>query len=466
MTPSTTIAKLAKSLSEILLSDPKTQELLFKGDLMGFENKGLNLVKCVFNAACEIVLPQMSEKVCEKVKAEYKNKGLKKLVWRPFKIELSTGYEVIVPSLYAKIIPDSSIEERHILAHHWSIVANASPLRVSQVSMCGALAPSYDIANELLKVMGVNRSSTRTRNIMTAFAKFCFDKEVDLCLGEKETLAGKRVVVAADGGRTRTKKYKTKEGKKAARKAAKKVANEAKNLRCTSYDTPWCEPKLFVIQVLDEDGKMSKMDLPIYGTRFGDVDMLTLLKAYLRRLKIDEAQEVQIIADGAPWIWNTMQPLLLELGVAPERIVETLDYFHAVSYVNSLVGSMSKKVSKTEKASLISQFKTLLWEGKSAEIVKVCREKITAPTQEQNRWINYLEKHTNRTQYAEYEKGKWLCGSGIVESGIRRVINLRFKGPSSFWCPENVEKLFMLRSTCLAKRWGILMDNFCKLAFI
>jgi hypothetical protein len=458
MTPSTTTAKLANKLSTVILNDPEFKDYLLAGDLLSFERNVMKIVICLFNIVCQIVLAKLSEEVCEEVKAAYKNKGFKKLVWRPFKIELSTGYEVIVPSLYAKMPSVSRIKERHLLAHHWSIIANASPLRVSQVSMCGALAPSYDVANELLKTMGVSRSSTRTRNIMTAFAEFCFDKEVDLCLGEKETLAGKRVVISTDGGRTRTKKYKSTEEKKAAKKA--------KNLRCSSYDTPWCEPKLFVIQVLDEEGKMSKVDLPIYGTRFGDVDMLALLKAYLRRLKIDEAKEVQIIADGAPWIWNNMKPLLLELGVPSERIVETLDYYHAVSYVNSLVGSMSKKVRKAEKASLVSQFKALLWEGKSAEIVKLCREKITAPTELQIRWINYLEKHINRTQYTEYEKNKWLTGSGIVESGIRRVINLRFKGPSSFWRPENVEKLFMLRSTCLAKRWGILMDNFCKLSFI
>lgn len=474
MTPSTTTTKLANKLSEVILADEKFQELLSKGDLHAFEKEVMNLVLSIFNLVCALVLYQMSKKVCGGVKKTYQEKGLKKLVWRPFKFELSTGHEITVQSLYAKTIKDQRITERHLLAHHWSIVGHASPLRVSQTGMCGALSPSYDIANELLKVVGVERSVTRTRNIVTALAEFSFDKEVDLCLGENETLAGKRVVMAVDGGRTRTKKYKVpkaKKGNKAKKCISKIIPRTAKGkpiplgaLRSSSYDTPWREPKLFVIQVLDDEGQIC--NLPIYGTRFAEEDMLLLLKSYLERLGINQAKEVQIVADGAPWIWNNMRPLLLELGVPSERIVETLDYYHAVSYVNLLVGSMTKKLSKKEKKDLGSQFKTLLWEGKAAEIVKLCREKITTPTDLQTRWINYLEKHIPRTKYPEYQKDKWLRGSGIVESGIRRVINLRFKGPSSFWYPENVEKLFMLRATCLAKRWGIFMDNFCKLSFI
>ena len=54
-------------------------------------------------------------------------------------------------------------------------------------------------------------------------------------------------------------------------------------------------------------------------------------------------------------------------------------------------------------------------------------------------------------------------GSGVVESGIRRVINLRFKSPSTFWYPENVEKLILMRGIALSGRWEIMMNNLTKL---
>ena len=51
---------------------------------------------------------------------------------------------------------------------------------------------------------------------------------------------------------------------------------------------------------------------------------------------------------------------------------------------------------------------------------------------------NYLDKHQSKTQYADYQNNKLMCGSGIIESGIRRIVNLRFKSPGIFWYEENV----------------------------
>lgn len=52
-----------------------------------------------------------------------------------------------------------------------------------------------------------------------------------------------------------------------------------------------------------------------------------------------------------------------------------------------------------------------------------------------------------------------MRGSGIVESAIRRVINLRFKNASTFWDEKTVEKMYFLRGALLSKKWDILMSN-------
>jgi len=66
-------------------------------------------------------------------------------------------------------------------------------------------------------------------------------------------------------------------------------------------------------------------------------------------------------------------------------------------------------------------------------------------------------------QYHQLRQNKLPCGSGIVESAIRRVINLRFKSASTFWKHENVEKLIFLRAIFLAGRWNIMINNLIKL---
>jgi len=40
---------------------------------------------------------------------------------------------------------------------------------------------------------------------------------------------------------------------------------------------------------------------------------------------------------------------------------------------------------------------------------------------------------------------------------------MRFKCPSTFWYPENVEKLILMRSIALSGRWEIMMNNLTKI---
>ena len=155
--------------------------------------------------------------------------------------------------------------------------------------------------------------------------------------------------------------------------------------------------------------------------------------------------------------------MLLDAGVCEDCIVETLDYAHASGYVSKIVEALPARITESKRKSLLCQFKTLLWEGKTLEIVSLCKAIFKRPSQEITRWMNYLEKHCLKTQYADFKLNMWLCGSGIVESGIRRIINLRFKNPSTFWYKENVEKLFLFRAVCLAKRWNVFMQNFVQL---
>ena len=51
------------------------------------------------------------------------------------------------------------------------------------------------------------------------------------------------------------------------------------------------------------------------------------------------------------------------------------------------------------------------------------------------------------------------CGSGSVESAIRRVINLRLKSPGSFWLKDGAERFLFLRSQLISERWNIFMAN-------
>ena len=56
-------------------------------------------------------------------------------------------------------------------------------------------------------------------------------------------------------------------------------------------------------------------------------------------------------------------------------------------------------------------------------------------------------------QYAQFRDEKLPIGSGVIESGIRRIVNLRMKGTSIFWKPEKAESILYLRCQIKSGNW-------------
>jgi hypothetical protein len=73
------------------------------------------------------------------------------------------------------------------------------------------------------------------------------------------------------------------------------------------------------------------------------------------------------------------------------------------------------------------------------------------------RALGYVETHAHRMRYVMLEARKLPIGSGQVESAVRRVVNLRFKAPGSFWTETTVSGLMHLRAAFKAGRWDEVM---------
>ena len=73
--------------------------------------------------------------------------------------------------------------------------------------------------------------------------------------------------------------------------------------------------------------------------------------------------------------------------------------------------------------------------------------------------LKYFEKHSCRMDYHGVAEMKLPIGSGMVESAVRRVINLRFKAPGCFWKESTVQGLMHLRAWFKAGRWDELMKR-------
>ena len=69
--------------------------------------------------------------------------------------------------------------------------------------------------------------------------------------------------------------------------------------------------------------------------------------------------------------------------------------------------------------------------------------------------IRYLENHgaEGHLRYATFRRRAVPCGSGAIESTIRRVINHRLNSNTMYWLQENAEAMFAIRALLLCDRW-------------
>src|SRR5713101_8521913 len=75
------------------------------------------------------------------------------------------------------------------------------------------------------------------------------------------------------------------------------------------------------------------------------------------------------------------------------------------------------------------------------------------------RALGYVVTHAHRMRYVTLERRQLPIGSGQVESAVRRVVNLRFKAPGSFWRETTVSGLMHLRAAFKAGRWDEVMQG-------
>ena len=349
MSDLTTGSKVQKFFEQNIISRLESwQEQLSNDDLHGFETELSVQLSPLHDYVCEVVLPAAAEQSYEGLAASAKQGGCRKIVARPLKVWLSTESHIEVRSPYAKVAAAGYEKKRHLLAGHWCLIGSASPALYDKVGLCAALCPSYDTGHESLTKFGVQLGLSSVWVVSNRLAQACHAAgEVELSTKSDESLAGKRVVLDMDGGRTRTRKYN----------------DEYTEKSYEQYDTAWREPKLFVVDILDDEGRPARTELPIYGCRFDQSHLFSLLESYLSKLKIQDAESVQLLGDGAHWIWNNVPALLKRLGVAKDKIIETLDAYHGTGYVHKLVEMMNSRVSEKEKSSLLKKFLNWFWDG-------------------------------------------------------------------------------------------------------
>ena len=180
---------------------------------------------------------------------------------------------------------------------------------------------------------------------------------------------------------------------------------------------------------------------------------------HLHRLGAAKATSVTFVADGAPWIWDRIDKIiqLSKLGDVPTH--QVLDCCHAVHHISLALASLG--LSSDERMPLYREHRTLLRNGQWRRVVEELSslQNIAKPIKELETEIAYLHRHgeAGHLSYVSFRRQGLPCGSGAIESSIRRVINLRLKSNAMFWKRENAELMLQVRSQLVTDRWDAQM---------
>jgi hypothetical protein len=326
-----------------------------------------------------------------------------------------------------------------------------SPASRSEIARQSVLCASYEEAREQLGRAGLAVGiPSIVRVAVTSGGKGIElrDKSIEAAskapLPTDSSLAGKRVRISLDGGRTRTRTTLRGPG-----------IRPRKNGR-RPFELDWKEPRVLTVDVLDENGEMDRTFRPVYETSLAEADqVIELLVGTLRLLGVHLASEVLFVADGAPWIERRIAKALHEdVGVEPERLSLVLDYYHATERITKAL-EQCKHFRPEAREALREELCKLLLEPDGAQRVierlrSLARGRRARPIQQH---IRYLQQRLYLMEYAALREQDLPIGSGVVESAIRRVINLRFKSASMCWRPDHLEPLLYLRAVLKSGRW-------------
>jgi hypothetical protein len=292
------------------------------------------------------------------------------------------------------------------------------------------------IAGEL----GAQMLTTRTRDLM----RFRLGE-----LPAGNEYADKSVAVGIDGGRVRV------------RTVVKTIRVSGKRKR-KKFRVEWREPKVVILFEVDKKGRMVRGSRPVIdGTLQGPDALIELVAFHLHRMGAAQANVVTFVADGAPWIWKRLDWVVAQVGLDPWRVVEVLDWCHAVHHVSVALAAIP--LDEGRRQELYQRLRGLLKEGKSRLVLRELKVLAVNEPDDSAAWreIRYLTKHSDagRLRYNCFRCRGVPMGSGAIESTIRRVINLRLKGNGIYWTEDNAEAVFQLRAAVLSGRWEEILTH-------
>ena len=368
--------------------------------------------------------------------------------WRPVTVRLQHGGTLRLKTPYL-CTAGGGARGCYPVLRRLGVEQAVTPATRSAIAHQVVLAASYAEAHEQLARQGLHIPRSVLVSVAVQTGAIAVQRQQDALavastapLPQRGALAGQRVLVCIDGGKVRTRQRLP-------------GAKRGRNGR-HPFETPWREPRMITVVRLTEQGRIDRSHRPIYLVSLKDADgVFADLLGLLRLLGAGQAAQVSFISDGAQWVWDRLDGLCKQAGIAGHIVEKSIDFWHAAQQLHRALLAC-KNLSESDRNwqftclrrqlrdeaggvdSVIAALKPLA-RGRRAPAIRTV--------------IRYFRRHRKHMQYQRLRWVNHPIGSGTVESAIRRVINLRFKAASTVWKEETLQSLLPLRAIAKSGRW-------------
>jgi hypothetical protein len=168
------------------------------------------------------------------------------------------------------------------------------------------------------------------------------------------------------------------------------------------------------------------------------------------RLGLTDPTELNVLGDGAEWIWNLAERRFSGAS-------QCLDFWHGAGHLGEGAKAVFGSGSGEAEAELDRGKRRLLddgywgvteWVGELAVEVPVGGDGAALGAV-----LNYFAGHQSRVNYALRLRRGQSIGSGLVEGSIKQLLNVRLKQTGARWKVEHVAPLVELGALAAGPEW-------------
>jgi hypothetical protein len=176
----------------------------------------------------------------------------------------------------------------------------------------------------------------------------------------------------------------------------------------------------------------------------------TRCAAEATRLGWDDPERLNVLGDGAEWIWN-----LADRHFAGAS--QCLDFWHAAGHLDAGAKAVFGPCGDEARAALDRGKTRLLEDGYCGVVEWIGELGLAMPSGGDGAALgpvlNYFAGHQTRLNYVLRLRRGQSIGSGLVEGSIKQLLNVRLKQTGARWRVEHVAPLVELGALAAGPEW-------------